>query len=196
MALSTWMTLSGCDYKAGGNTNTRHENGLHQVQKGQWFEYQVHYQSPDALARQAIKAEGLPQSTFPEVRRNYEGHHYFLLSIKPNQHMRSVQTTLQQASQDQQVAEKLWQTLQYGLQPYLKLSCGKDTLSCVLCQAQPPIFKNGAIQINLVFERESPPDQYRNEDLVLSTYIPAFPEAIPTFRIKRKDLTQIPTLNL
>lgn len=200
MVLGIWMTLSGCHYKAGGNAHSQYlsnqENGLHQVQKGQWFEYQLQYQSADALTQQAIKAEGLPQSAFQEIRQNYEGHHYFLLSIKSNRSTRSVQTTLQEASQDQEVAEKLWQTLQYGLQPYLKLSCGKDTLSCVLCQAQAPVFKNGAIQVNLVFERESPPDRYKNEDLVWTSSIPAFPEAIPTFRIKRSDLNQLPTINL
>lgn len=194
------MLLPGCDHESGIDVQKRYvsnqEHGLLQIQQGQWFEYRLQYQTADVLAAQAIKAEGLPQEEFKKVRQNYEEHHYFLLSIKPKSPTKSIQETLHEASEDPAQAESLWNTLQFGLQPFLKLSCGTDTLTCVQCHTQAPIFKNGAMQINLVFSQNPSKGKHKNADLIISSNIPSFPEPIPVFTIKRSNLTQIPTLNL
>jgi hypothetical protein len=171
------------------------QNGLHQVVIGEWFTYRLQFQPADALALREMEDQPFSPETFERTKEQFSGHRYFLVSIQPNKTSKSIQETLSEAAQEAKAGERIWQTLQFGLEPYVKLSCGKDTMPCVLFHAQPPLMKNGQMQLHFVFLEEPSNNSVRNEDLRITFSIPEFPEPIPSFYVRRHDLTQIPTLN-
>lgn len=162
-------------------------NGLRQQHRGELFAYRLQVLTPESQALMAMPtAESFTQ--LAALLPQYQESQTFLLAVEPLAPGKSIEEVLKENSGEERGRE-LHQNLQYGLESCFKLIQGLDTLPCNLYQAQASVFKGDAFQMNLVFPKIRP-----NEDFQLYGDIPGFPEAFPSFTIRQTDLHKIPTL--
>lgn len=165
-------------------------HGLRQQYRGQKFAYRLQVLTPESQALMAMPSVEESAARLAALVPQYQESQSFLLALEPLAPGKSIEEVLKE-SIGAEKGSLLHQNLQYGLEPHFKLIQGLDTLTCSLYQAQAPMFKGDALQMNLVF-----PKIRANEDCRLYSTIPEFPEAFPSFIIRQTDLRNIPNLKL
>jgi hypothetical protein len=165
-------------------------HGLRQSQTGKLFAYRMQVLTPESQALMSMPAAQQNPARLAALVPQYQESQTFIIALEPLAAGKALQDVLKEAV-GEEMGNMLHQQMQYGLESCFQLVQGIDTLPCMLYQAQAPMFRGGALQMNLVFPKIRP-----NEDIQLKGNIPDFPEAFPSFTIRKTDLSNIPNIKL